>query len=152
MIEAGHIAIDQEHTRNIRHLTRRLLNVYIGPGRLYPVEVIASGIGANADTVRRWLRGESCPEWPNLSALQAILPEEFTNALLAPAGLTGARRIDGDTTDGETLREITEAAAVLAKAMADGRIDHTERPAVTQELREALVAIAQWLAKKEGNQ
>lgn len=150
MAAAGHIAIDPEHMRNIRQLTCRLLNVYIGPGRLYPVEIIASGISVSADTVRRWLRGESCPEWPNLCALMAILPPEFANASIAPAGLTGARRIDGDTTDAETLCDLTEAAAALARALEDGRIDHTERPGVTTQLREAQVAIANWLAKQEG--
>ncbi|SBV94034.1 conserved hypothetical protein [uncultured Alphaproteobacteria bacterium] len=150
MPSEGTIVFTPEHMQNVRQLLCRCLNVYVGPGRLYPVEVIASGIGTSADTVRRWLRGESCPEWPNLSALLAILPPEFANALLAPAGLTGARRIDGESTHGETLREITEAAATLAAALADGRIDHTERPKVVKELTEAMVAISQWLAK-EGN-
>lgn len=151
MAAFGHIAVSPEQQVNTRQLFCRYLNAYVGPGRMFPVEVIASGIGSNPDTVRRWLRGESCPEWHNAVAILAILPPEFANSVLAPAGLTGARRIDGDTTDAETLREIAEAAAAMAKALADGRIDHTERPTVTKELREALVAIAQWLANKEGN-
>lgn len=147
----GKIVLNVEQLVNTRHLFCRYLNVYVGPGRMFSVEVIASGIGSNPDTVRRWLRGESCPEWHNAVAILAILPPEFANAVLAPAGLTGARRIGGDCSHAETLREITEAAAALAAGLADGRIDHTERPTIRRELSEAMVAIAQWLAK-EANQ
>lgn len=150
MPDDGNIAFTTEHMQNVRSVLRRYLNVFVGPGRMFSVDEIALGIPTSPDTVRRWLRGESCPEWPNMCALIAIIGPEFGNAILQPAGVTGLRRIDGACTHAETLREIAEAAAVLAAALADGRIDHTERPRVRKELAEAGVAISQWLAK-EGN-
>ena len=134
-----------EHSVNIRQLFRNTLNAFVGPGRMYPVEVLASATQMNPDTVRRYLRGESCPEWHNAVAIMGVLPPEFANTVLHPAGLTGLRRVGGECTPAETLREVAEGAAVLAAALADGRIDHTELPAIRKELTEALVAISQFL-------
>lgn len=136
---------DVEHLVNIRRLFRNTLSAFVGPGRLYPVEVVAAATQMKPDTIRRYLRGESCPEWHNAVAIMGVLPPEFANTILHPAGLTGLRRIGGECTAAETLREVAEGAAVLASALADGRIDHTELPAIRKELTEALVAISQFL-------
>ncbi len=141
-VEAG------ERSRNIRSIFRDNLSLFVGTGRRFEVDDVAAAIGKNPDTVRRYLRGESCPEWENAVALLAVLPPAFAAAVLRPAGLTGLRRIDGDSTAGETMREVARAAAVLAAALADGRIDHTEIPTVRRELTEAMVAIAQFLARE----
>jgi hypothetical protein len=141
-----------EHIRNTNEIFRRSLNAFVGRTKAWPIEDFAGKTGVDANHICRWLRGENCPAWFNIVSILTVLPPAFGNAILRPTGLTGLRRVNGATTDAEALRDIAEAAAVLASALADGRIDHTERPRVARELREALVAIAQWLAKKEGNQ
>lgn len=137
-----------EQPKNIRAIFRDNLSLFVGAGRRFEVEDVAAAIGKSPDTIRRYLRGESCPEWENAVALLAVLPPEFAAAVLRPAGLTGLRRIDGDSTGPETLRDVAQAAAVLATALVDGRIDHTELPEVRKELTEAMVAIAHFLAQE----
>lgn len=141
-------ALAMERVPNARKVFRDNLSLFVGAGRRFEVEDVAAAIGKSADTVRRYLRGESCPEWENAVALLAVLPPEFAAAVLRPAGLTGFRRIDGDSSGPETMRDVAQAAATLAAALVDGRIDHTERPAIRRELTEAMVAIAQFLAKE----
>lgn len=138
-----------ERQRNIRAVFRDTLSLFVGPGRRFQVEDVAAAIERGPDTVRRYLRGESCPEWDSGVLLLGALPPEFGTAVLRPAGLTGFRRIDGATSSGEALRDVTQAAATLATALADGRIDHTELPVIRQDLTEAMVAIAQFLARGE---
>lgn len=135
-----------EPMTNIRAVFRDTLALFVGPGRRFEVETMAAATGISADTFRRYLRGESCPEWANAVAILGVLPPEFAAAVLRPAGLTGLRRVAGDITPAATLAEVLEGATALAAALADGRIDHTERPRVLRELTEAMTAIAQFLA------
>jgi len=139
-----------ERGRNIRTVWRDTLALFVGPGRRFEADALAAAIGRSPDTVRRYLRGEGCPEWDTAVLILAALPPEFAAAVLRPAGLSGLRRIDGETSPAETLRELCEGAATLAAALADGRIDHTELPAIRRELTEAMVAISQFLAALEG--
>lgn len=137
---------NDEQVRNVRAIFRDNLVLFVGAEKRFEVEAVAGASGLSVDTIRSYLRGATCPEWSNAVTLLRILPTEFATAVLRPAGLTGMRRIDGGITSGETLRDIAQAAATLATALADGRIDHTELPAIRRELTEAMVAIAQFLA------
>lgn len=134
-----------ERMPNARTIFRDGLAHFVGPGRYVRVEQAAADSGIGADTIRRYLRGESCPEWVNGLALLHILPPDFAAAVLRPADLAGFYRIGGTCAAGEALRELTEGAAALARALADLRIDHTEAPIVRQALTEAAIAIAQFL-------
>lgn len=135
-----------ERAKNTRQIWRDTLALFVGAGRRHQVEEVASAIGVGADTIRRYLRGESCPEWENAVAIMAVLPVEFAAAVLRPAGLTGLRRIDGDCTANETMSDVAQATAVLAAALVDGRIDHTEWPKVRRDLTKAMAGISQFLA------
>lgn len=138
----------RERRQNTRQLWRDTLSLFVGAGRRFEVEAVAAAINKSPDSIRRYLRGESCPEWDSAVDILDLLPVEFATSVLRPARLTGFRRIDGEATPGETLRDVSQAAAILATALADGRIDHTELPAIRRQLTEAMVAIAQYLAKE----
>lgn len=140
--------ITQERAENVR-LFRDTMALFVGAGRMHAVETIAAATGISTDTIHRYLRGEGGPEWSNALALMAVLPPEFAAAVLAPAGLTGLCRIDGECGEGETLSHTAEATAAMAAAMADGRIDHTEMPRVRKALGRAAAAIWQFLHKRK---
>lgn len=106
----------QEQARNAREVFCDTLSLFVGPGRRFEADAIGAATGITADTIRRYLRRESCPEWANAIALLRVLPPEFAASVLRPAGLTGLRRIDGSSPPGETLREMAEGVAELAKA------------------------------------
>lgn len=142
--------VDPEQTWNTRNVFRDTLALFVGQGRRFSVEAVSAATGIGCDAIRAYLRGQSCPEWANAIAILNVMPAEFANAVLQPAGLSGARKVDATSTAAETLREITEGAAALASALADGRIDHTEWPTVRKELIEAQVSISQLLSRGEG--
>ena len=125
------------------------LALFVGANRRYGVEEVAAATGISTDSLHRYLRGETCPKWDKAVQLLTVLPVEFGLALLRPAGLTGLRRIDGDSSGPETMRDIALAAADQAAALADGRIDHTERPVIRRSLNTAMVAIATYLARED---
>lgn len=139
-----------EHIVNSRNVYRDALNLFIGRGRRYEIKEIAAAINAHPDTLARALNGVSCPDWVNTTALMRVLPIEFAEMMLRPAGITGVRRLDGTTTPAEALSEVAEATAALAAALADGRIDHTERPKVLKEASEAICALSHLVAQLGG--
>lgn len=141
--------VDPEQSANTRHVFRDTLALFVGQGRRFSVEAVSAATGIGVDAIRSYLRGQSCPEWCNAVGILNVLPAEFAAAVLRPAGISGVRKIDAETTPAETLREVAEGAAALATALADGRIDHTEWPAVRKELTEAMVSIASLLHSGE---
>lgn len=143
---AKHCTDSAERRRNIKAVWRAALAEHVGPGRTYDVAGIAAHTSRTPGTILRHLRGEGCPEWDTAIQIMGLLPVEFAAAVLRPARLTGMRRVDGDITAGEAMRDIAQAAAAMATALADLRIDHTEWPDVRRDLFEAQVAIAQFLA------
>ncbi|NKD88739.1 hypothetical protein HEQ72_10545 [Haematospirillum sp. 15-248] len=140
--------IDPEQIRNVRQAFSDALSLYVGAGRRFSVGDVAAATGVGQDAIRRYLRNESCPEWHNAMSLIRVLPVEFAETVLRPAGLSGVRRTGDETITGLSLmRDITQGAAVLADALADGHIDHQERAVCRTELTKAVVAISQFLVK-----
>lgn len=137
-----------EQLRNIRSVFRDHLSLFVGAGKRFEVEAVAGACCKSPDTIHSYLRGVTAPDWATGVILLRVLPTEFGAAVLRPAGLTGFRRVGGLCSPAETLRDVAVAASTLATALADGRIDHTEAPAIRRELNAALVAIAQFLAKE----
>lgn len=90
---------------------------------------------------------------PSLSAalsLAVALGEPAVNAVLSIIGY-GARAL-GDADEKQPMQIAADAMAqlaVIASAAADGRIDHTERPAVT-EAADAIIATILPLASAGG--
>lgn len=139
-----------EHTANARSAYRDALSLFVGRGKRFEIKDVAAATGMHPDTLCRALTGTSCPDWANTVALMAVLPVEFSEMILRPAGITGARRIDGEIHPSAVLSETADAVSALAAALADGRIDHTERPRVLKEATEAICALSQLVAQIGG--
>ena len=137
-----------EHIENARRVFSDNLALFVGSGRRFSGEAVSAATAMSPDTIRAALRGHSCPDWPNALALIDVLPGEFGAAVLRPAGLTGIRKIDAETTPSETLREIAEGAAALAGALADGRIDHAARQSPTEVRMNPFRAIRTALSRR----
>jgi hypothetical protein len=58
-----------------------------------------------------------------------VLPESFASSVLAPANLGGVIRLNDETEPdgGHMLSMMLAKGAALARALEDGRLDHTER-------------------------
>jgi hypothetical protein len=125
------------------------LSLYVGPGRRFSREMMASATGQEVRTVKGHCLGEVVPGLGAMFAYLRVLPVEFAEHVLSFAGLGGVRRLEADNDARRVMAEVAEGLSVLAGAMADGHIDHTERPKVIKELREAAVAAEGFAADLE---
>lgn len=139
-----------EQLRNIKDVFRDNLSLFVGAGRRFEAEAVASACNKSAATIHSYLRGETVPDLPTAIMIMAVLPPEYAAAVLRPAGLVGLHRVDGSSTAMETAREVSEGLNELLKALSSGRINHTHLPGLRKELTEAMVAIAQFLAQMGG--
>ncbi|WP_152426681.1 phage regulatory CII family protein [Paramagnetospirillum caucaseum] len=112
-------------------------------------EMVVAATGFEPRTVKAHALGQTTPTLSAFLAYCRVLPVTYAQQVLALAGLTGFRRQDGDTAPAAALAEMAEGVAALAEALADGRIDHTERPKVIRELREAIGAAEALIARLE---
>lgn len=113
------------------------LRAFIGQGKPLSVALFAQHAGVEKRTADAHFGGQTGPTGHDLLTYFRVLGPEFAAHVLALAGLHGALRIEETPTAGEAIREISEGLAAIAAANADGRIDHTEAPAVIKELEEA---------------
>jgi hypothetical protein len=125
------------------------LSLYVGPGKRFPREMIASATGMEVRTVKAHCLGQTPPSVGALFSYFRVLPVEFAEHVLGLAGLCGVRRVDADADARRCLAEVTQGAAALAEALADGRIDHREKRHLARELREAATAAEQLAADLE---
>lgn len=125
------------------------LALFIGPERRFSREMIAAATGLDPRTIKGHCLGETVPNVAALFAYFRVLPVAFADHVLARAGLTGARRIEGEADPRRAMAIIAEGVAVLASALADGRIDHMERRNVIAELRATATAAEELAAKLE---
>jgi len=144
MSESGLISADL-----LRRVTSDALALYCGEGRRYSRDLLASATGQDVRTVKAHVLGECAPSAPALLSYCRVLPSAFAQQILALAGVTGLRKDDCVVSPGSALAEMAEGVAVLAEALADGRIDHTERPRLLRELREAVAAQESLIAQLE---
>lgn len=114
------------------------LGLYVGPGRRHSVGGISTATGISETQVRDYLAGRTTPSVANLGTLLGTVGADLANEWLAHHGLCGCRAIDGPTQPAmDALAAELGAAHALSEAMADGRIDHTERPGVVESQRKA---------------
>jgi hypothetical protein len=111
------------------------LCAFVGPDRPLTRETLARESGQDLRTVKAHCLGEACPSLPVALTYMRLLPAEFAADVLALAGLSDVTK-DGDAPPNPfaVLAEIGESVAELARALTDGRIDHTEVPALVVEL------------------
>lgn len=116
------------------------LSLYIGPGKRYTREVIASATGLDARTVKAHCLAETVPSLGAALTYMRVLPPEFADHVLVLSGLGGVRRLDESADAQKTLAEVASGMSALAGALADGRIDHQERAALIPCMRSAATA------------
>lgn len=133
----------------VRDRTAAALALHVGDHRPMSQMMLAQETGCELRTVRAHVGGETTPTLATFLAYAEVLPDSYANAILGLAGLTGAHRIGAAPAPMVALAELAEGVAVLAEALADGRIDHTERPRLVQELREAISAAEALVAALE---
>jgi len=112
------------------------LNLFVGRGRRYSLASLAAATGIGERTLKSYQQGEATPGYPHLLRLLAVLPVEFGDAVLAPAGVGRLQRIEGEEPDGFTaMEQVCRRAAMLGSALADRKIDHRERLQLLPEIR-----------------
>ena len=144
------MTIDSERFQNAQRAITDALALYVGPGRRFGCDALADATGIHVGAIRTYLRGEATPSVANLLAMMASLPPEFTNAVLAHAGLGGARRIEaGEIAAGRVNTILAEGAAMVSRHLEDGRVDHRERAEEARVLRELGTRIGEYVAGLE---
>ena len=94
---------------------------------------------ANQDirTLRSHLQGQSGPLGHDLLTYFSILPVGFAQPILELVGLSVEKAEDNPQSPQEVLADFSQGVADLAVALADGRIDHSERPQLIRDLSRA---------------
>lgn len=122
------MALDCEHCANYAANFRRALDLFVGNGRPYPVEVLSDLTGIAVNTLYAYKRGETQPSFSAAMELIAALPAGFGNMVMAPTGLTGASKPDAVNSDARVLHtSVCSTALALAERLEDDIVDHRER-------------------------
>lgn len=101
---------------------------YVGKRRKFSVEELAELTGINSRTIESYRAGDTCPSLWNLLRICKVMPDSFTNELLAFADMTGAHNVDGEAmTAPELLDLLVREAAWFTDALKDGVFCHVER-------------------------
>lgn len=117
-------------------LIRALLHARVIVERSMSVETIATLSGVKVRAIRSYMASDPAElrEPPLHAALSiaVVLGKGAVNAMLSLIGYGGAEPLDEPDAraPGLIVAEIIDATAPIARAAADGRIDHTEEPDV----------------------
>jgi len=134
--------ITAERHANARDRFRDALGLFVGSGRRHAIGALAGATGISATQISDYLNGRTTPSVANLGLLFGAVGSDLVNAWLAHFGLCGARPIEGPEQSAQAALSTTAAAtATLARALEDGRIDHTELPDVIRDARETAHAL-----------
>lgn len=89
---------------------------------------IARDSGVRLNTIRGWIEEGKEPSLSKALSVAVVLGERAVNAVLAIIGYGGACPLDepGRVNPMRLVADCMEPFSVLARAAADGRIDHTE--------------------------
>lgn len=128
------------------------MRLFVGRGRRFSCAAVAAATGIPQRTVESYVHGEATPSLANLLRLVAVLPCEFTNMLLAPAGKGHVAEVDaGDDGLLDIHRQASAVNAMIAGFLSDdGRIDHREEAQSLPSLRELHGSLGTLLAAKDG--
>lgn len=104
-------------------------------------ESLAAASGVPARTIKSYRVEGKEPSLSNALSLGSALGPAVVNGLLAVIGFGGARSLgEKDAIDpAQLVATVLEPLSAIASAAADGRIDHTERPAV-ERAADAIIA------------
>lgn len=112
------------------------LRLWVGAGRRYSLAAVAAAGGIPERTVKSYRAGETTPSFANFLTLAGVLGPQFFNACLRGLPFEVRATDPDDTTPQELLADVCGFSAGLAQALADGRIDHRERPEILAGVRD----------------
>lgn len=131
------------------HLAERLANVlrrFEHEGGA--IEALARAVGETPRDLRRWADGVTLPGHV-FCALLGELPLHLANILIRPTGLSlEPLPVDDEESALMAAAESSDFSGMVARSLADGRIDHRERAAMAQKAQ-TLIARLQPLANQE---
>lgn len=105
------------------------------------IEQLADRVGETARDLRRWAEGTKLPGHV-FSMLLGELPRHLADELLRPTGLRlVARECDEEANALIAAAKASDLAGSVARAMADGKIDHRERAALAHLTQETIAAL-----------
>lgn len=134
---------------------RSVLRTAIVGERRFTVAELSVQCGVPARAIQSYMANDALQvREPSASAMLSILlvlGERAVNSVLAPIGYGGATALEeGDAMPPmQVVADGMQHLAVIAGAAADGRFDHTERPAV-QKAADALIATVLPLSSIKG--
>lgn len=138
--ESGIVSRDRV-TSTLRTLLRSRVDIE----RTMTAEHISQLSGVKIRAVRSYMANDPAElRQPPLSAalsIAVVLGPTAVNAILALIGYGGATPLDepDEMAPGLIVAELVEQTSVIARAAADGRIDHTEQP-MTRKAADAAIA------------
>jgi hypothetical protein len=140
MLKAREITRDLTAQRVARALRR-----YVGRGKEFSYSEFAELTGQDQRTVEAHCRGESAPHLFVWLKYAAVLPPAFAAELIEIVGLIGLREVGGTATAQGLHVLACDLNAMLARHLADGRVDHREAAEQEPVVRELHVMTGAWL-------
>lgn len=121
------------------------LKRHVGRGRPLSVLDVTRLTGMDGRTVDSHRLGQTGPGLFAFLRYACVLPADFTNEILAIAGLTGAHPVDGtEASPGEILADTASVTADLARHLADGVLDHREEADVLPKIARLGLKLFAW--------
>jgi hypothetical protein len=127
----------------------KALNLFIGRGKRFSGEQASKATGICKTMIYGWRCGEAHDDWrrPHMGhvlSMMAFLGPEFSSELMRDAQ-QGAHWLPDadDTAPGTLAAEVSEGAASIVRAAADGKFDKDERRALAPVGRHLMVVGAQ---------
>ncbi|MEL7398023.1 MAG: hypothetical protein AAFN44_16810 [Pseudomonadota bacterium] len=114
------------------------LRLRVGRGKRFSFEALEEGTGVPSRTLRSYAGEEVEPSLSNFLCLCAALGPSFASDVLAPCGLSAQSTEAAEADYMGALALMGEGVAMLAEALADGRVDHRERAIIEEFFKGAL--------------
>ena len=113
-----------------------ILPRYIGPGTKNNISFVSEKLRAHRNSIENWYHGREVPSLSNYLKLCALLGPAFACELLGAIGLEAQSLEKASTTDFQFSAVLADSAAIIAKCLSDGSIDHRERKEVQPQMRQ----------------
>lgn len=148
---AASTAADPARAADADESLRRVMRLNIGQGRRLSCDEVAEAL----DVTPRWVRsirdGEHRASFGAGLAIAGLIGPAALNGVLLAVGYGGARHLEpAEASEYATLAHLGRGVAMLSDALADGRIDHSERPqliSMARELQDKMIRLAAQLER-----
>lgn len=130
---------------------RRVMQLNIGQGRRLSCAEVAEALGVTPRWVRSIRDGEHHASFGAGLAVVGLIGPAALNGVLLAVGYGGARHLEpAEASEYAALAQLGRGVATLSDALADGRIDHSERPqliSMARELQDKMTRLAAQLER-----